>query len=684
LFLTTANMEAAIAIAVADPPPLPPPPAETPPSRRPYRFVRSRVPPPSLYSQAMARLLARHTTAGDVPRLANKRDLERARRQLTAYLGQLPQPVREDIVRHLYKCLTYRQASRTSLDRGMYDNDLCCTYPDECSGKHDTDFVIAKQEAVVLWKILLGKTTTSLNLLPFMEFYHQNPLADDWFQATARILEMSRDNQVKMVETELFKNPKMVQSVQQVKFLGTYRSHNLVTWATLLPAMQNLQSIELHFWSCENYIELIKNYCHDIRELILSRQKGGRSFKETEFKDLPELVRNFQHSLRVLIVESGSVVFDQKIARSLQKALSETSQLELLKLEAEESPYLHWVNSRYQVRTTALAMTLRRSSKYLEVVRNVNRCFDSNMAIDLHYDTYVDVDRHKHAFFSQGPIVGGGENTVSQSTRDFEAGEVGTKFWRLMTEFGPRVRHLSAETDIRPEYFQLLFPNMESLEMFARASRKVPTDTRFVRRDNTRLKRLVMEADPAFSSINVDQLLLHVLGDVLAGAPAIEAVKILAAQSGLRVSEYSLLLRLNDCRSHLSRLSTVEFVSPYCISNNGLSANIAKWFLENCPSLTLLRDVACWTGDDESWRKVSQEATKKGLLTCWAEKTKKVTLYTIDYDAESWVQTDTGHKFELYNNLNDDWEVVEDEVEDIWDLAQMAGFNIQQQGQDQA
>ena len=86
-----------------------------------------------------------------------------------------------------------------------------------------------------------------------------------------------------------------------------------------------------------------------IRELILSRQKGGRSFKETEFKDLPELVRNFHHSLRVLIVESGSVVFDQKIARSLQKALSETSQLELLKLEAEESPYLHWVNSRYQV-----------------------------------------------------------------------------------------------------------------------------------------------------------------------------------------------------------------------------------------------------------------------------------------------------------------------------------------------
>ena len=59
-------------------------------------------------------------------------------------------------------------------------------------------------------------------------------------------------------------------------------------------------------------------------------------------------------------------------------------------------------------------------------------------------------------------------------------------------------------------------------------------------------------------------------------------------------------------------------------------------------------------------------------------------MYTIDYDSEGWVQVDTGHQFELYNNLNDDWEVVEDEVEDIWDLAQMAGFNIQQQGQDQA
>ena len=41
-------------------------------------------------------------------------------------------------------------------------------------------------------------------------------------------------------------------------------------------------------------------------------------------------------------------------------------------------------------------------------------------------------------------------------------------------------------------------------------------------------------------------------------------------------------------------------------------------------------------------------------------------MYTIDYDSEGWIQADTGHQFELYNNLNDDWEVVEmDNVEEI-------------------
>ena len=93
--------------------------------------------------------------------------------------------------------------------------------------------------------------------------------------------------------------------------------------------------------------------------------------------------------------------------------------LECLKLEADESPYVHWVNSRYRVTTKLLIMTLRRSFQYLTIVRsgnivicecmwieyvffafrNINRCFNSDVKIQLTYDTYVDIDNHKHAFF---------------------------------------------------------------------------------------------------------------------------------------------------------------------------------------------------------------------------------------------------------------------------------------------
>ena len=175
-----------------------------------------------------------------------------------------------------------------------------------------------------------------------------------------------------------------------------------------------------------------------------------------------------------------------------------------------------------------------------------------------------------------------------------------------MSEFGAKVCNLSAETDIRPDYFHLLFPNLESLELFSRASRKVPTDARFVRRDLPRLKRLVMEADPAFSAVSVDQLLLHTLGDVFAAAPNLESVKVLAAQSGLQSSEYSFLLKLNETKHNLQKLHTVEFVSPFCITNNGLTATVAKWFVSNCPSLKLFRDVASWSGTVEAWNKVEQ------------------------------------------------------------------------------
>ena len=50
-------------------------------------------------------------------------------------------------------------------------------------------------------------------------------------------------------------------------------------------------------------------------------------------------------------------------------------------------------------------MTLRRSSDYKTIIRNINRCFNSDVEIELFFDTYVDIDNHKHAFFSQVRFV---------------------------------------------------------------------------------------------------------------------------------------------------------------------------------------------------------------------------------------------------------------------------------------
>ena len=108
------------------------------------------------------------------------------------------------------------------------------------------------------------------------------------------------------------------------------------------------------------------------------------------------------------------------------------------------------------------------------------------------------------------------------------------------------------------------------------------------------------------------------------------------------------------------------FLSPYRMQSAGLSHRLALWFLTHCPRLRLLRDVCSWAGDQQDWARLADLAAQRGLVTAWADKTRRVSLYTIDYDSEGWVQADTGHQFELYNNLNDDWEVVEmDNVEEI-------------------
>ena len=263
--------------------------------------------------------------------------------------------------------------------------------------------------------------------------------------------------------------------------------------------------------------------------------------------------------------------------------------------------------------------------------------------------------------FSQGPITGGGENTVAQSTRDFENSEVNSNFYKLMTEFGTKVTSLHCETDIRPEYIASLFPNLESLEMFSRASRRVPMDSKFSITPNTwrKLSTFTMEVDPGFSSACTEYLLVHILGDILNTASNLSSIKVIASQTGLKVSEFSLMLELNKAKNNVKKLREIVFLSPYRLQNQGISSQLATWFLSNCPNLQLLRDVSSWSGTDLEWESVVRDAEKRDLKVFWAEKTRKVSLYTIDYDSEGWVQTDTGHQFELYNNLNDDWEVVE-------------------------
>lgn len=71
---------------------------------------------------------------------------------------------------------------------------------------------------------------------------------------------------------------------------------------------------------------------------------------------------------------------------------------------------------------------------------------------------------------------------------------------------------------------------------------------------------------------------------------------------------------------------------------SGLTAKLADFFIQNCPRLEKLRDVASWEGREESWKEVAERAEKVGLTTGWASKTNRSMLYTIDYDAVGWFQ----------------------------------------------
>ena len=573
--------------------------------RHPYVFRSDPSNPPSLYHLSAARLLARWnpreavTTKRRFPNLDTKITLVRAKRQLTKYFGLLNDLIKADLLELLfnYKWDSYRQKHRTILDKDMIENDLCCTYPEECSGRHNLDLRVSHLEQVLVWQILVGKTPTNLNMLHWLDQYHSRMLQQEMMithqlssfdhmilsigQQADKNINVTRD-----VERELVKNIKMVANVQQVQFFATYRGCNAPTWSTVLTSMPRLQSLELHFWTGECFFDIIKDTCEGLRELILSRQRQGRATKD--YEKLPGLVSALATSLRVLIIDSVDVNIPAKEARELQRAVSECRHLECLKLEAEESPWVHFHNSRYKIATKRLILSVRKSYQYLAIVRNVNRCVENGVKIQLTFDTYVDIDNHKHAFFSHGPIIGGGENTVAQSTKDFEQKEVSASFHKLMAEFGPKVVELQSETDIRPEYLAILFPNLESVELFARASRKLDMDARFATDKANiwqKMTKFTLEVDPGFSSSCNEFLLVHHLSDILSFAPNIKSVKVLASQAGLKVAEYSLLLALNKLREKVTNLEEVGILSPYKMHGQGITHQTAMWFITNCPKL---------------------------------------------------------------------------------------------------
>ena len=86
------------------------------------------------------------------------------------------------------------------------------------------------------------------------------------------------------------------------------------------------------------------------------------------------------------------------------------------------------------------------------------------------------------------------------------------------------------------------------------------------------------------------------------------------------------------------------------IFSSGLTAKLADFFIQNCPHLEVLRDVASWEGQEEGWKEVAERAEKVGLTTGWARKTNRSMLYTINYDAAGWYQV-TSYKNIIRNDF---------------------------------
>ena len=118
-------------------------------------------------------------------------------------------------------------------------------------------------EFIMVWKILVGKNSTNLNLLHFLDQYHSCIMMQEMIFSVPPSkgfgFDNNRINLLRDVEKELLKKPEnVVSNVQQLQFFATYRGTNAPTWATLLPAMPRLQSLELHFWIGDRFFEIIE------------------------------------------------------------------------------------------------------------------------------------------------------------------------------------------------------------------------------------------------------------------------------------------------------------------------------------------------------------------------------------------------------------------------------------------
>ena len=166
--------------------------------------------------------------------------------------------------------MRFEESFRCNSEQEMLDNNLCCTYPEECSGTHNLDLQVSSLEYIMMWKILSGKNSTNLNMLHFLDYYQH------MYGTPA---ETTKLNLIRDIEADLVKNTKDLCSVQQVQFFGNYRGTNAVAWEILLKSMPKLQSLEFHFWAGEPFFDIISENCSNLRELILYKQRQGQRWQ---------------------------------------------------------------------------------------------------------------------------------------------------------------------------------------------------------------------------------------------------------------------------------------------------------------------------------------------------------------------------------------------------------------------